>query len=170
VPSQPPLRRSGLVLRSGDATVPGIVLADSYWRRLRGMLARRELPAGLLLVPGGSVHGVGMTRSLDVAVLGPAHEGADRVRGPHRVLRTGVLRPMGLHGSAPGARAVLEAPVGSLARWGLAVGDVVSFAAPGDVAGDQSAGDQVGGDQAAGDQVGGDQAAGDQVGGDQQAQ
>lgn len=127
MPSEPPLRRSGLVLRSGDAAVPGVVLADTYWRRLRGMLVRRVLPPGLLLVPGGSVHGMGMTRPLEVAVLGPAHDGAERVRGPHRVLRTGVLRPMGLMGSAPGAWAVLEAPVGSFERWALAVGEVLSF-------------------------------------------
>lgn len=108
-------------------SVTGVVLANTYWRRLRGMLGRSPLPPGLLLVPGGSVHGMGMTASLEVAVLGPAHPEADRVLGPHRVLKTAVLRPMGLVGSAPGARSVLEAPVGSFERWGVIDGSTVTF-------------------------------------------
>jgi hypothetical protein len=114
--------------------VPGIEVAATYWTRLRGMLARREPPAGLLLVPGGSVHGVGMTRSLDVAMLVPL-EGAERGAGPYRVARTAVLRPFGLVTSRRGVRAVLEASVGSLAAWGVVEGATVRFDDPPDAAG-----------------------------------
>lgn len=110
--------------------VPGIEVADSYLTRLRGMLFRSELPAGLLFVPGGSVHGVGMTRRLDVAMLVPVDEASDRVAGPFRVAKVAVLAPFGLVGSRRGVRCVLEAAVGSFARWGLVEGSVVSFEVP----------------------------------------
>lgn len=109
--------------------MPGIEVADTYLSRLRGMLGRRELPAGLLFVPGGGVHGVGMTRSLDVAMLVPL-EGAAGGVGPYRVARTAVLRPFGLVNARPGVRAVLEAPVGSLDAWGVVEGATVTFAEP----------------------------------------
>ena len=109
------------------AEVAEIELADTYLRRLRGMLWRRSLPAGLLLLPGGSVHGVGMTRSLDVALLVPDGEGRRRALGSHRVARTALLRPFGLVTSARGVRSVLEAPVGSFASWGLAAGSAVEI-------------------------------------------
>lgn len=114
----------------GGVTVPGIEVASTYWTRLRGMLWRHVLPPGLLLLPGGSVHGVGMTVSLDVALLAPVGERSDPVAGPYRVVRTAVLRPFGLVGSARGVRAVLEAPAGSFERWGLEGGSVVSFEPP----------------------------------------
>lgn len=107
--------------------VAGVIVADTYWKRLRGMLGRRPLPAGLLLVPGGSVHGIGMTTRLDVAFLAPLDARSDKVSGPHRVVRTAVLRPLGLLGSRRGVRAVLEAPAGSFTRWGVAAGSVLTF-------------------------------------------
>ncbi len=139
VRAKPSVRAKHQVMHVGEpagrAPVPGIEVADTYWTRLRGMLARREPPAGLLLVPGGSVHGVGMTRSLDVAMLVPL-EGAGRGVGPYRVARTAVLRPFGLVTSRHGVRAVLEASVGSLAAWGVVEGATVRFAHPLDAAPD----------------------------------
>lgn len=100
-----------------------VELADTYLRRLRGMLGRRALPEALLLRPGNSVHGMGMLASLDVAQLVPQPD----VDGDpaYRVEHVAVLRPMGLVGGRRGVRAVLEAPTGSFRRWGLGVGDVV---------------------------------------------
>lgn len=123
----------GLVVPTGRPGIARIEVADTYWTRLRGMLGRRELPAGLLFVPGGSVHGVGMTRRLEVAMLVPVDEAADRTdrtAGPFRVARTAVLVPFGLVGSRRGVRCVLEAPVGSFERWGLVEGSVVTFDPP----------------------------------------
>lgn len=96
-----------------------VEVADTYWRRLRGMLGRRRLPEALLLTPGNSVHGMGMLVPLDVAQLVPV---PGRPAGSYRVLRTTVLRPLGLVASRRGVRAVLEAPAGSFDRWGLAAG------------------------------------------------
>ncbi|WP_380164497.1 hypothetical protein [Jannaschia sp. R86511] len=112
----------------GGRDVSDVLLADTYWRRLRGMLGRRTLPPALLLHPGGSVHGMGMTRSLDVAVLVPRDRpdrGRVPVDAPMRVAKLAVLRPFALVTGVRGACATLEAPVGGFAGWGLSVGDEV---------------------------------------------
>lgn len=108
-----------------------VEVADTYLRRLRGMLLRRRLPAALLLVPGGSVHGLGMTVALDVALLAPASgQGRRDVVGGHDVVRTAVLHPFGLVPARRGVRSVVEAPVGSFARWGLRAGSRVELRQP----------------------------------------
>ena len=112
------------VLLVDGREVGEVVVADTYLRRLRGMLLRRRLPESLLLVPGGSVHGMGMTVSLDVAVLVPGPAGGSVTDGLV-VARIARLRPFLLVTAVRGTRAVLETPVGGLARWGVEVGSVV---------------------------------------------
>lgn len=131
--------RAGSRLLVGGHEVRDVVVADTYLRRLRGMLLRRRLPEALLLVPGGSVHGMGMTRSLDVAVLRPAGPGGRGRRSPHEpmtVAKVGLLRPFALVGGVRGACATLEAPAGRFESWGLQVGDEVRLVdGPGDADG-----------------------------------
>ncbi|GAA1633557.1 DUF192 domain-containing protein [Georgenia ruanii] len=100
-------------------SVARIEVAATFTSRLRGLMLRRRLPEGLLLAPERSVHGAGMREPLDVALLG-----ADGT-----VLRTVVLHPWRATGPAPGARAVLEAPVGAFARWGVRAGAQVRVGA-----------------------------------------
>lgn len=100
------------VLLVDGREVSPVLLADTARTRLRGMLFRRPLPPALLLQPAGSVHGMGMLTTLEVALLDD-----DR-----QVLATLRLRPCGLTRPRRGVRSVLEAPVGSFARWGLVVG------------------------------------------------
>ncbi|MCL2091123.1 MAG: DUF192 domain-containing protein [Micrococcales bacterium] len=100
--------------------VAQVVVADTFGRRLRGMLGRHPLPDALILVPANSVHGIGMRETLDVAVLD--REGT--------VLDVTVLRPMGLTRTVRHGRQVLEAPVGSFDRWGLGPGSRVEVAGP----------------------------------------
>ncbi len=92
-----------------------LLLADTALTRARGMLLRRPLPPALLLQPAASVHGVGMTCALDVALL----------NGEGVVLRVLRLRPFGLTRPRRGVRSVLEAPVGTFAAWRLAPGSHV---------------------------------------------
>jgi uncharacterized membrane protein (UPF0127 family) len=92
--------------------------ATSYLARLRGLLFTRGIDGGLLLTPGNSVHGVGMTYGLDVALLD-----ADLV-----VLHTLRLRPFGLTRARRGVRHVLEAEAGAFARWGLHPGSRIEVA------------------------------------------
>lgn len=96
--------------------VADVVVADTWARRARGMLARRPLPASMWFVGESAVHGVGMTRSLDVALL---DDGG-------RVIATTVLRPFGATRPRRGVVDVLEAPRGSFAAWGLTVGSTLA--------------------------------------------
>lgn len=109
------------VQNSGDLVVDGTVvarieLAETFVRRFRGLMLRRDLPAGLLLRPERSVHGMWMRQPLDVASID-----ADGL-----VLATEVLRPWRTSKHIPGTRQVLEAPVGSFAGWGLLKGSLTT--------------------------------------------
>jgi len=93
-----------------------IALADRWLARLRGLLGRPEPAAGegLLLVPCGSVHMLGMRYPIDVALL----DAERRVVSIHPALRPG------WHMAAShGARYALELPSGTLAASGTAPGD-----------------------------------------------
>lgn len=103
------------VLMHDHRPVSPVEIADTWASRARGMLWRRELPEALLLRPCNSVHGAGMRVPLDVAFL--AADG--------HVLETLVLRPWAITRPRRHAAAVLEAPTGSFARWGLSAGSVI---------------------------------------------
>lgn len=96
----------------GRDTDVSVAVADTWARRARGMLGRKPLPAAMWFVGESGVHGVGMTTSLDVALLD-----RDGV-----VLATTVLRPFAMTRPRRGVVDVLEAPAGSFARWGLRTG------------------------------------------------
>ncbi|MCL2849598.1 MAG: DUF192 domain-containing protein [Micrococcales bacterium] len=107
-------------LHVDGADVAEVIVADTYLRRLRGMLWRNPLPPALVLTRTTSVHGIGMRHALDVAVLDA--EGT--------VLKVAVLRPWGLTGAVKHGRQVLEAPVGSFRQWDLGPGTRVEVTAP----------------------------------------
>ena len=91
-----------------------VVVADSYWTRLRGLLGRRGLEPGegLLLRPANSVHTGFMRFSIDIVFL-------DREL---RVLRVVEAVPPWRVKVRRGARAVLELRAGEAARQGIAEG------------------------------------------------
>lgn len=109
------VRSPTAVLLVDGRAVAAVELAETRRRRARGLLFRRHWPQALLLRPESSVHGMGMTRAIDVATL--AADGT--------VLAVDLLRPFGMTRPRRGARAVLEAPRGSFERWGLTAGSVV---------------------------------------------
>lgn len=97
-----------------------VAVADSWWSRFRGLLARPRLRAGdgLLLLECGSVHTVGMAYSIDVAFLdaeGRVVRSIPRL-GPWRVGR----------GGADAVHA-LELPPGRLDATGTVPGDRLSW-------------------------------------------
>lgn len=111
--------------QSGDLVVDGTVvarieLAETFVRRFRGLMLRRELPAGLLLKPERSVHSMWMRQSLEVASIDSGGV----------VLATEVLRPWRASKHTPGTRQILEAPLGSFARWELQKGSLITITAP----------------------------------------
>lgn len=97
-----------------------VAVADSWWLRFRGLLARPPLKAGegLLLLKCGSVHTIGMLHPIDVAFLDA--EGLV-VRSIAR------LRPwrVGLGGGQ--AVHALELPPGRLDETGTVPGDRLSW-------------------------------------------
>jgi uncharacterized membrane protein (UPF0127 family) len=87
-------------------------IADTYRARLVGLLGRPDDGGALLLPRCSSVHGLGMTYALDVALLD-----ADL-----RVVDTLVLPRFGLTRPRRGVRHILEAGAGAFARWSLTPG------------------------------------------------
>ncbi len=105
---------------SGISVGSTVAVVDSWWRRLRGLLARPPLSQGegLLLLGCDSVHTVGMRYSIDIAFLDA--EGRI-VRSIER------LRPcrIGLGGTA--AVHTLELPPGRLEETGTVPGDRLTW-------------------------------------------
>jgi len=102
-------------LEVDGTTVAHVIVADTFGTRLRGLAYRRRLPEALILRPSNSVHGVGMFRVIDVAVLD----------AQGTVLCVLMLRPFGMTAPRRRAASVLEAPRGSFDRWGLVAGSTV---------------------------------------------
>jgi uncharacterized protein len=105
---------------SGIRVGSRVAVADSWWRRFRGLLARPPLRKGegLLLLECGSVHTVGMAHSIDVAFLDA--EG--------RVVRSiARLRPWRLGLGGTGAVHALELPPGRLDETGTVPGDRLTW-------------------------------------------
>ncbi|WP_368562945.1 DUF192 domain-containing protein [Pseudoxanthomonas sp. UTMC 1351] len=98
--------KAGALYRGDDCVVARVWRADNAFTRLRGLLARPALAAGegLLLIPCGSVHTLGMGYALDLVFLSKQGE----VLG----WRAGV-RPWRTAGHR-GAYATLELAVGGL--------------------------------------------------------
>ncbi len=92
-----------------------IEIAETRGGRRRGLLGRDGCDGALLLRPARSVHTVGMRFPIDVAHL----DAGDTVVRTTTMARHRVGRPV------LAAKAVIEAPAGSFARWDLAVGDTI---------------------------------------------
>jgi uncharacterized protein len=117
-------RAGALVLRredDGEVLSERCVLADTLWRRMRGLLGRRQLDPGegIVLRPSWSVHTFFMRFAIDVVFV-DADQVVVKVVGNLRPWRTATCR---------GARDVVELRAGEAARLGLATGDRLAWAA-----------------------------------------
>jgi len=113
-----------LVLRredDGRVVCERCVVADTTFRRLRGLLGKRELSPGdgVVLRPGWSIHTAFMLFPIDVVYIS-----ADQV--VVKVVRN--LKPWRAS-TCRGARDVVELAAGEAARRGLEPGDRVAWAA-----------------------------------------
>lgn len=105
------------VNRTRDAVLASrLERAMTWWSRARGLLGRRDLPAGsgLLIEPCNSVHCFFMAFPIDVVYI-------DRER--QVVALAADLRPNRIGPVVRRARAVVELPAGTIARTGTRVGD-----------------------------------------------
>lgn len=105
----------------GQSLGTRIGVADRWWPRLRGLVARPPLAAGegLLLVPCAAVHTFGLRYPMDVAFVDA--EGA--VLAVYHRLAPG--RWSRWHGRTAAA---LELPAGTLATTGTCPGDAIAWA------------------------------------------
>ncbi len=104
----------------GRVVVERCLVAARPLRRMRGLLGRRELPAGegLLLTPAGSIHTFFMRFPIDAVFLDREHVVVDIA--PH-------VRPWRALARRH-AHAVLELPAGESARRGLCAGEELVLA------------------------------------------
>src|SRR5688572_21086631 len=112
-----------LTLRREDGRVvaESVIVADSTFRRLRGLLGRGDLPSGhgVLLRPAWSIHTAFMRFPIDVVFLDP-----DQV-----VIKIVPNLTPFKTASCRGAREIVELRAGECERRGLALGDRVAWAA-----------------------------------------
>ena len=102
----------------GDTPVTSLIIADTAWRRVRGLLGRTGLEpgVGLLIRPCGGIHTFGMQFPIDVVFL--ARDGLVM-----KVVRN--LRPWRLAPGPRGTHAVLEVQSGWLPEDAIRAGDVL---------------------------------------------
>jgi uncharacterized membrane protein (UPF0127 family) len=104
---------------SGERLLERVETAISVWQRFRGLMMRRDLPAGrgLLFPSCNSVHTCFMRFPIDLIYLSQDN---------HVVKIVPAVRPWRLS-ACRRARSILEAPCGSAERAGLQVGDTLLF-------------------------------------------
>jgi uncharacterized protein len=119
-----PRRAGEVVLRredDGRVLCENCLLADSFARRLVGLLGRKELNPGdgIVLRPEWSIHTFFMRFPIDAVFLDKSLVvvGIEDAIDPWRTAKQ------------RGAKSVLELPAGESSRRGLAVGDRLTLAA-----------------------------------------
>jgi len=114
------------VVGSGDAIASEIELADSAWKRSKGLLGHSSLRSegGMRFEPASSLHMMFMRFSIDVIYV-------DRDERVVKLIRN--FKPWRFSW-AWGARTAYELPVGSIDHAGVAVGDLLELRANGRVA------------------------------------
>ncbi|MBT8398312.1 MAG: DUF192 domain-containing protein [Gemmatimonadetes bacterium] len=97
--------------------------ATSWWQRLRGYIGRTEPKRGegILLVECNAIHTWWMTFSLDVVFLDQKGKVLDLIES---------IRPWKRTRRIPGARYVLEVPVGTIEYSGTRLGDHLTWREP----------------------------------------
>ncbi len=109
-----------LVVGDSGRLLALVRIARRFWSRFVGLLSRRSLGEmqGLLFVPGGSIHTLGMRFAIDVIFL-------DAQMTVVRVSAN--VRPWRFALAPRGTRYVLELPAHSAAACELVPGQVVNF-------------------------------------------
>ncbi len=112
-----------ITMRCGNRLIGGSIgLAATFWKRFAGLMFRRPLGCGegLLLMPCSSIHMCFMRMALDVVYL----DANFRVMAVERALKP--WRPGKV---IKGVRQVLELPVGTIDRCGIAPGSTLAVEA-----------------------------------------
>ena len=99
----------------GDDVLASLDVADTFGRRLKGLLGRDGIDGAFLIRPAMSVHTFGMRFAIDVAFC----------TKDLSVIDVTTMKPNRLSVIRPAARCVIEAEAGAFERWGLRKGDVL---------------------------------------------
>jgi uncharacterized membrane protein (UPF0127 family) len=100
-------------LVSDDRVLATLEVADTAWRRGRGLLGRDRCDGAMLFPATRSVHTLGMRFRIDVAICTEDLE----------VIEVLTLSPNRLTRPRRRGRMVVEAPAGAFTRWGVGPGD-----------------------------------------------
>ena len=100
-------------LVSEDKVLATLDVADTWRKRLQGVLGHASIEGALLIKPAFSVHTIGVKFELDVAYCD----------GDLKVLDIVTMAPNRMGMPRLRARQVVEAPKGSFERWGIVPGD-----------------------------------------------
>ena len=111
------------LLVNGSETAVCVWLADTFWRRLIGLLATPQLPPekGLWIAPCQRVHTIGMRWPIDVLML----DQAGTIVSLTEKLGIYRLGPPGQQGGA-----AVELASGSIGKYGFAIGDQLTLGDP----------------------------------------
>ena len=103
--------------------VSKVIFADSFLKRLKGLLGRSELERdeGMVIIPCNSVHSFGMKFSIDVVFI---NENGQIIN----ILRD--FRPNKISPLVKGAKMVLELPAGTVDRLCLKEQQVLEISNP----------------------------------------
>jgi len=95
------------------------LLANTFWRRLKGLLGTKALPlgVGLIIKPCNSVHTIGMKYSIDVLFVDCNH---------YIIKKMENMKP-GQVSMALGSCYVIELPVGTIRQTECSVGDRIEL-------------------------------------------
>jgi uncharacterized membrane protein (UPF0127 family) len=106
--------------RNGSVLADRVERATGVWKRMRGLLGRRELPQGdaLAIEPCTSIHTFFMRFAIDAVFLG---------RDGNVIRALSNLRPFRATRIYPSAAQVVELPAGTLVRTDTRVLDRLSF-------------------------------------------
>jgi uncharacterized membrane protein (UPF0127 family) len=111
-----------IVLNQTQGTVVAdqVEIADTFWRRGKGLIGRRALPegCGLVIRPCGSIHMFFMSIPLDILHI----DKQDRVV---KVLHG--IKPWRLGPIVPSSKWVVELPAGTARSTSTGVGDVIAL-------------------------------------------
>lgn len=94
-------------------------VAATFWRRLKGLLGTRELPAdeAILIMPCSSVHTFGMNYPIDVIFVSKNNQ----------VLKTVNTMKPGRIKACSGSSYVVEVPAGTVIRTCTGTGDILEY-------------------------------------------
>lgn len=104
----------------GILLLPEAEVADSFWRRLIGLMGRKQLSdgSGLIIKPCNSIHMIGMRFPIDVIFVDEGDQICHIIQG---------MRPMQISPIIWNAKYVIEAPSGTVFKYGVEFRDQIEW-------------------------------------------